>query len=82
MDQATGIKQVNPPATIAGGRQDVLQLQGRLAEQRFGALLFQGRQAPQQRLARAGGHQRGVIAQQLGIVLEVIEQRLEVLEVQ
>jgi hypothetical protein len=49
--------------------QNVFELQRRLAEQRFGALLLQGRQAAQQRLTGTGGHQRRVFAQQLGLSL-------------
>jgi len=49
---------------------------------RLGALLLQYCQTPQQRLAGAGGHQRRILAKQLRVITQVVEQCLEVLEVQ
>ncbi|MCY1418050.1 hypothetical protein D9M71_335960 [compost metagenome] len=57
-------------------------MQRRFAEQRFGALLFQGRQAPQQGLGGGTGEQGAVLAQQLRVILEVVQQGLEVLQVE
>ncbi|MNN74394.1 hypothetical protein D3C81_1905880 [compost metagenome] len=82
MHQATGIQQVNAPATVAVGLEDVLQLQRRFAEQRFGALLLQGRQPPQQGLGGGAGEQGAVLAQQLRVILEVVQQGLEVFQVE
>ena len=80
--QTTCIQQMNAPTAIGGRLQDVFELQRRLAEQGFGALLFQGCQAAQQRLTGTGGHQRRVFAQQLRVVLEVVEQRFQILQIQ
>jgi hypothetical protein len=49
--------------------QNVFELQRRLAEQRFGALLLQGRQAAQQRLTGTGGHQRASSPSNAGLSL-------------
>ncbi|MCY1427897.1 hypothetical protein D9M71_437640 [compost metagenome] len=57
-------------------------MQRRFAEQRFGALLLQGCQSPQQGLAGACGHQRTVFTEQLRVVLQVRQQGLEVLDIQ
>ncbi len=80
--QTAGVEQVDASPAIGARLQDVFKLQRRLAEQGFGALLFQRRQAAQQRLAGTGGHQRRVFAEQLRVVLEVIEQRFQILEIQ
>ncbi|MNR35383.1 hypothetical protein D3C85_1532260 [compost metagenome] len=45
MHQAAGIEQVNAPAAISARLQNVLQLQRRFTEQRFGALLLKGGQS-------------------------------------
>ncbi|MNC37710.1 hypothetical protein D3C75_862810 [compost metagenome] len=82
MHQTAGIQQMNAPAAIGRRLEDVFELQRRLAEQGIGALLLQGRQTSQQRLARAGGHQCRIVAQQLGVVPQVIEQRLQILEIE
>ena len=50
MHQAAGIEQVDAPAAIRIGPQNIFQLQRRFAKQRLGALLFEGRQAAQQGL--------------------------------
>ncbi len=80
--QPTGVEQMDASTPIGGGLQNVFELQRRLAEQGFGALLFQCRQAAQQRLAGTGGHQRRVFAEQLRIVLEVVQQSFQILEIQ
>ncbi|MNM45102.1 hypothetical protein D3C81_560190 [compost metagenome] len=82
MHQAAGIQQMNATAPVRRGLEDVFELQRRLAEQGFGALLLQGRQTSQQCLAGAGGHQCRIVAQQLGVVPQVIEQRLQILEIE
>ncbi|MNI12931.1 hypothetical protein D3C73_661380 [compost metagenome] len=82
MDQATGVEQVNASATIGRGLQNVFELQRRLTEQRLGALLLEHGQAPQQCLTRTCGHQRRVVAKQLRVVAQVVEQRLQILQVQ
>ncbi|MNE55050.1 hypothetical protein D3C80_1498690 [compost metagenome] len=82
MHQPAGVEQVDAPTAIRARPQQVFKLQCRLAKQRLGALLFQGRQPPQQGLGGGRGHQCTVFTQQLRVVLQVRQQRLEVLEVQ
>ncbi len=80
--QAAGVEQVDAPAPVRLGAEDVFQLQGRLAEEGLGTLLLQGGQAAQQRLPGSAGEQRPVLAEDLRIVLQVVEQRLQVLQVE
>ncbi|MCY1353996.1 hypothetical protein D9M69_403520 [compost metagenome] len=80
--QLAGIEQMDAAAAVRIGAQEVFQLQRRLAEERLGALLFEQRQAPQQGLGRGAGEQRAVLAEHLRVFLEVVEQRLEVLQVE
>ena len=82
MHQATGVEQVNTSAAIGIRTQDVLQLQSGLAKQLLGALLLQSGQTSQQGLGRCAGEQCAILTQQLRVILEVIEQRLEILHVE
>ncbi len=69
-------------ATVAVRLQQVFQLQRRLAEQRLGALLLERRQAPLQGLRRGAGEQRTILAEHLGMVAQVPQQGLEILEIE
>ncbi|CAI8745797.1 hypothetical protein EMIT0P395_140019 [Pseudomonas sp. IT-P395] len=80
--QTAGVEQMNAPLPLGSRLQNVFELQCRFAKQGFGALLLKDRQAAQQRLTGTGGHQRRVFAQQLRIVLEMIEQRLQIFQIQ
>ncbi len=81
MHQAAGIEQMDLPAPVAGGLQNIVELQCRLTKQGFCTLLLKGCQTAQQRLAGARGHQGRVIAKHLWVVTQVIEQCLEVFKV-
>ncbi|MNQ78565.1 hypothetical protein D3C85_934800 [compost metagenome] len=82
VDQAAGVEQVDAPAAVRRRLQQVLQLQRRFAEQRLRALLLEGGQLAQQGLGRLRREQRAVLAEHLGMRLQVVEQGLEVLEIE
>lgn len=73
---------MDAPAPVRLGAEDVFQLQGRLAEEGLGALLLQSGQAAQQRLPGSASEQRPVLAKDFRIVLQMVEQRLQVLQVE
>ena len=82
VDQPAGVEQVDDAPTVRRRAQQVFQLQCRLAEQRLGALLLQAGQLALQRLGGSRGEQCALFAEQFGMSLQVVEQRLEVLEIE